>query len=256
MSRQYDFSNRVALITGANGGIGRASALAFAECGASVVVSSRGIDEGEQTVDLIRQARGTACFVRCDVSDAFQVESLISATIDRFGGIDFAFNNAGIEGTSFVPAADYTEESWDQVLDINLKGMWLCMKFQIPHLLKRRGAAIVNMASVGGLMGGNLGCAYHASKHGVVGLTKAAAIEYAPQGLRINAVAPATIRTAMAERMFLHDETIAKQVTAYQPMQRLGEPKEVADAVIWLCSEHASFTTGHTFPVDGGVMAQ
>ena len=178
--------------------------MAFAAQGAKVVVASRRIDEGQQTVQLIQAAGGNSIFVRTDVSQAEEVRALMARTVERFGGLDFAFNNAGIEGTAFVPVEQYSETTWDRFIDINLKGVFLSMKFQLPEISRRKGA-IVNMSSVAGLKGGRVGIAYHASKHGVVGMTKAAALEYAGKGVRINAVAPEVIRTPMAERGFFHE---------------------------------------------------
>jgi NAD(P)-dependent dehydrogenase (short-subunit alcohol dehydrogenase family) len=250
------FSGKVALITGGNAGIGRAAAVAFAREGAKIVVSARRVEEGEQTIHMIRESGGEAIFVQADVSKTIDIQTLLDTTIATFGRLDFAFNNAGIEGTPFIPLADYSEEAWDEVIGINLKGVWLSMKYQIPHLLKQKGSAIVNMSSVAGLVGGYVGAAYYASKHGVVGLTKAAALEYAEQGLRVNAVAPAVIRTPMTERWLLQDPAVAAKVTAKHPIGRIGKPEEVAAAVLWLCSDAASFTTGHVLPIDGGYLAQ
>jgi NAD(P)-dependent dehydrogenase (short-subunit alcohol dehydrogenase family) len=247
------FDGQVALVTGGSTGLGRAAALAFAREGAKVVVASRRVDESEETVRLIRAAQGEALFVKTDMKSAAQIEAMVSRAVEQFGRLDYAFNNAGIEGTPFVPVAAYSEETWDEVMAVNVKSVFLCMKHEIPHLLKTKGA-IVNMASVAGLAGGLIGSAYIASKHAVVGLTKAAAIEYAAQGIRINAVAPAVIRTAMADRAFLHDESLTTFVTGLHPMGRIGAPEEVAEAVVWLCSKAASFTTGHTLPVDGGFL--
>ena len=251
MSRQFE--GEVALITGGSSGIGRATALVFAREGAKVVVASRRAQESEETMRLIHAAGGEAIFVQTDMKKTAAIEAMVSRAVEHFGGLSYAFNNAGIEGTAFVPVAAYSEETWDEVLAVNLKSVFLCMKYEIPHILKAKGA-IVNMASVAGLAGGHIGSAYIASKHGVVGLTRAAAIEYANQSVRINAVAPAVIRTPMAERAFFHDEALGAMVTGLHPMGRVGTPEEVAEAVVWLCSKAASFTTGHVLPIDGGFL--
>lgn len=247
------FNGEVALITGGSSGIGRATALLFAEQGARVVVASRRAEESEETVRLIRAAGGDAVFVKTDVSQAEQVEALVGKAVAQYGGLHFAFNNAGIEGAPFVPTASYPEAMWDDVIDINLKGVFLSMKYELPHIVARKGV-IVNMASMAGLKGSRIGAAYVASKHAVVGMTKAAALEYADKGVRVNAVAPAVIHTPMAERAFFHDPAIEARVIAMHPLGRVGQPEEVAQAVIWLCSPAASFTTGHTLPIDGGAL--
>jgi NAD(P)-dependent dehydrogenase (short-subunit alcohol dehydrogenase family) len=249
------FAGKVALVTGGSSGLGKASALAFAREGAKVVVSARRAEEGEQTAHLIKEAGGEAIFVKADMAARPEIEALINTAVGTYGRLDFAVNNAGVEGTPFVLTADYSEDTWDQVININLKGVWLCMKYEIPHLLKQRGSAIVNMSSVAGLVGGPIGAAYHASKHGVVGLTKVAAIEYASQGLRVNAIAPAVIRTDMTERAGFLAPELEAQLVALHPLGRLGVPDEVAAAVVWLCSDAAAFITGHTLPIDGGFVA-
>lgn len=247
------FNGEVALVTGGSSGIGRAAAQAFAAQGARVVVASRRNEESAETVRLIQAAGGDAIYVKADVTRATDVEALVARTVRHYGALNIAVNNAGIEGPAFVPLADYAEADWDQLMDINLKGVFLCMKYQLPHILAAKGA-IVNMASIAGLVGGRMSAPYCASKHGVVGLTKAAALQYADQGIRINAVAPAVIDTPMAERAFLHDEALTARVNSMHPMGRVGTPREVADAVVWLCSKSASFVTGHTLPVDGGYL--
>jgi NAD(P)-dependent dehydrogenase (short-subunit alcohol dehydrogenase family) len=212
------FKDKVALVTGGSSGIGSATALAFAAHGARVVVAGRRADETAETARLIQAEGGSAISFRTDVSRSSEVEALVAHTVDHSGALNFAFNNAGIEGDAFVPLEKYAEATWDVVIDINLKGVFLCMKFELPHIIASKGA-IVNMASVAGLSGGRLGAAYFASKHGVVGLTKAAALEYADKGVRINAVAPAIIATPMAERAFFHDEALR---FPYGPSDRIA----------------------------------
>lgn len=244
------FEGKVALVTGGSSGIGRAVAVAFAAGGARVALGARRAAEGQETVRLVEQQGSEACFVQTDVSVPEQVQRLVETAVSRFGRLDCAVNNAGIEGTPFVPVTDYSIDVWDQVIDINLKGVFLSMKYEVPHLLKQKDAAIVNVSSVAGLIGGPGGSAYYASKHGVIGLTKAVAMEYAAQGLRVNAVCPGVIRTAMAERFFRGKEAI---VDSLHPMNRTGTPEEAAAAILWLCSPEASFITGQAIPVDGGV---
>jgi NAD(P)-dependent dehydrogenase (short-subunit alcohol dehydrogenase family) len=246
--------SKTALVTGGSSGIGRATALAFAQRGAKVVVAARRIEKGEETVELIRKAGGEGRFVRTDVSVREEVEELVDRCIEFYGGLDIACNNAGIEGTPYVPTVEYEDEVWDNVMAINLKGVWLCMKAQIRQMLRGGGGSIVNMASVAGLRGVRFGSAYCASKHGVIGLTKAAAREYAAEGIRVNAVCPAVIKTEMAERAFFGDKELTERANTMHPIGRLGEPEDVASAVVWLCSDSASFVTGHSLPVDGGVL--
>ncbi len=253
MTVSPSFNREVALVTGGGSGIGRATALCFAAQGARVVVADRSIESATETVRLIQAARGEAVPVQADVSQAGEVKAMVAHALRSYGALDFAVNNAGIEGDAFVPIADYPEATWDSVINVNLKGVFLCMKFEMPHIVAARGA-IVNMASVAGLSGGRLGAAYYASKHGVVGLTRAAAMEYADRGVRINAVAPGVIHTPMAERAFLQVAAVAARVDAMHPLGRMGTAQEVANAVVWLCSSQASFITGHTLPVDGGFL--
>jgi NAD(P)-dependent dehydrogenase (short-subunit alcohol dehydrogenase family) len=248
------FDGKVAIVTGGNSGIGRAAAMRFAERGARVVIAARRTDEGNETVAEIRAAGGDAIFVRTDVSQEAQVKAMVRKTVETYGGLDYAFNNAGVPGTGPESTlTDATGEAWDLVMNVNLKGVWLCMKYQIPEMLKRGGGAIVNDSSVAGLQGG-ANFAYVASKHGVVGLTKSAALIYAHQGLRINAVCPGYVRTPMVAP-FLKDPENSARVLAMEPIGRLGRPEEVAEAVVWLCSDDASFVTGIAMPVDGGLAA-
>jgi NAD(P)-dependent dehydrogenase (short-subunit alcohol dehydrogenase family) len=246
---------RVALVTGAAAGIGRAAAEAFARQGAKVVVSDVTAEAGEAVAAGIRGAGGEAEFVRCDVARPEEVEALVRRTAGLFGRLDCAFNNAGIEGVS-APTAECTEENWDRVIGTNLKGVWLCMRHEIPVMLRQGGGAIVNCASVAGLVGFRGIPAYTASKHGLIGLTRTAALEYATQGIRVNAVCPGVIRTAMVERFTHGDPQAEAGLVAAEPVGRMGTPEEVAAAVLWLCSDGASFVTGHALAVDGGMVAQ
>ncbi len=245
------FQDEVALVTGGGSGIGRAAAIAFAAHGARVVVAGRRSVDCAETVAMIEAAGGVGYSIPTDVTKSGDVQVLIECTIERFGRLDIAFNNAGIEGSTSLPLAAYPEEIWDQVIDTNLKGVFLCMKYQLPHIALTRGA-IVNMASVAGIVGGRFNAAYYASKHGVVGLTKAAAMEYAAVGVRINAVAPALIPTPMTQRTFLHDPELTEHLKARHPMKRFGTAEEVVSAVLWLCSKTSLFTTGHVLTIDGG----
>jgi NAD(P)-dependent dehydrogenase (short-subunit alcohol dehydrogenase family) len=249
-------AGKVALVTGGGSGIGRATALAFAREGATVVVADVAVAGAEETVQLIHKAGGAAMFVKTDVSQATEVEALIARAVSTYGRLDCAHNNAGIEGVE-ARTADYPEEDWDRVIAINLKGVWLCMKYELPQMQQQGSGAIVNTASIAGLVGAQRMPAYTASKHGVAGLTKAAALEYARAGIRVNAVCPGVIRTPMVERFFFSRHARAEsRLTAVEPIGRLGTPEEVAAAVVWLCSDAASFVTGHTMAVDGGLVAQ
>jgi NAD(P)-dependent dehydrogenase (short-subunit alcohol dehydrogenase family) len=247
---------KVALVTGGGSGIGRAAALAFAGEGASVVVVDVDAEQGHATVKAIEQAGGQAMFIRADVSQRADVEAMVLKAVEVYGKLDCAFNNAGIEGAVGLPVVDYPEDTWDRVIDINLKGVWLCMKYELAQMLKQGGGAIVNTASIAGLVGGTFGSAYYASKHGVVGLTKAAAIEYGNSAIRVNAVCPGVIRTEMADRLMKDNESIETAITALHPLGRLGTPQEVAETVVWLSSDQASFITGQALAVDGGYVSR
>ena len=247
---------KAALVTGAGSGIGRATALACAREGAKIVVADRVVEGGEETVSMIKSAGGEATFVPVNVTQAAEVKAMVAAAVSAYGRIDCAHNNAGIEGV-FATTADYPEEDWDRVMAVNLKGVWLCMKYEIPQMVQQGGGAIVNTASLAGLVGAKRMPAYVASKHGVAGLTKTAALEYAKSGIRVNAVCPGIIHTSMVDRMFLNRRPdLEDRLAAVEPMGRLGKPEEVAEAVVWLCSDAASFVTGHTMTVDGGIYAE
>lgn len=247
------FKNKVALVTGGSSGIGRATALAFARKGAKIVVADW--VENMETMDMIENLGGEALFVKCDVSNSADVKALIEKIIATFGRLDFAYNNAGIEGTS-APTQDCSEENWDKTIGINLKGIWLCMKHEIPVMLKKGKGVIVNCSSVAGLVGFQGLPAYVASKHGVIGLTKTAALECAKHGIRVNVVCPGVIQTPMIDRLTGKKKEAVEQFTGLEPIGRFGKPEEIANAVIWLCSDEASFVTGIEMPVDGGFVAQ
>ena len=248
--------DRVALVTGGGSGIGKAAALAFSKAGAAVVVSDVDTAGGEGTTAIIRDGGGRSIFVNADVSKSDEVRALVEETISQFGGLNWAFNNAGVTVTTRTSLIDLPEDDWDRLLDINLKGVFLCMKHEIPEMLRRGGGTIVNTASTAGLVGSRGLSSYVASKHGVAGLTKAAALEYAESGIRINAVCPGPIRTPMTEAVMANNPGAEERYSARAPMGRMGRPEEVAQAVVWLCSDSASFVTGHTMTVDGGLVAE
>jgi NAD(P)-dependent dehydrogenase (short-subunit alcohol dehydrogenase family) len=247
---------KVALVTGGGSGIGKATALAFAKAGAKVVVCDIDVNSGELTVQDIEAAGGHGIFIKADASKSQDVQAMIEKTVEAYGQLDCAFNNAGIEGSVGIPIAEADEEVWDRVININLKGVWLCMKYELAQMVKQGGGTIVNTASIAGLVGGSFGAAYHASKHGVVGLSKAAAIEYGNSGIRVNAVCPGVIYTPMAERLLKDNKDTESKVTSLHPLGRLGTPDEVAETVVWLCSDSSSFVTGQALAVDGGFVAQ
>lgn len=251
----YDFHDRVAVVTGAGSGIGLATAKAFAESGAAVVLAGHHEQSGRAAAAELTAAGHQALDVVCDVSDEDQVAALVERTVATFGRLDFAFNNAGI----MVPptdAADESAEQFDRVDAVNLRGVWACMKHELQRMREQGSGAIVNCSSLGGLVGNPGRAAYHASKHGVIGLTKSAALEYAPRGIRINAICPGTIETPMVAEMLAKEELDRDQAIANQPIARLGQAGEMAAAVLWLCSPGASFVIGVALPVDGGYTAQ
>ncbi|MFO8010697.1 MAG: SDR family oxidoreductase [Dehalococcoidia bacterium] len=247
---------KTALVTGAAAGIGRATALAFSVEGARVIVADVDSNDGEETVEMIKDRGGEAVFVPADVSRATDVEALINKAVEAYGRIDCAANNAGINGDVAL-TADCTEENWDRIVSIDLKGVWLCMKYEIPQMVKQGGGTIVNTSSMGGLVGfANGAPAYVAAKHGVIGLTKTAALEYAASGIRVNAVCPGIIHTTMIEGLLQSMPDVMASLSATTPMQRIGQPEEVASAIVWLCTGEASFVTGHALSIDGGFVAQ
>ncbi len=248
-----DFTSKVALVTGGGSGIGRASSLAFAALGARVVVSDIAPEGGEETVWIIREAGGEATFIRADVSQSSDVTALVDGAVERYGRLDCAHNNAGIAGASALPFSDYPDELFDNVLAVNLKGVWLCLKAEVRQMLAQGGGAIVNTASIAGLIGG-FGAAYTASKHGVIGLTKQVAVQHATAGIRVNAVCPGLIETAMTRPVYTPERW--EQAISMHPMHRDGTPEEIAQTVVWLCSDAASFVTGQALAVDGGYVAQ
>lgn len=246
---------KVALVTGGGSGIGRAAARLFAREGSKVVVTDVSSPGGTETVRMIEEAGGRAVFVLTDVSEAWQVEALVEKVLKTFGRIDCAFNNAGIE-QSLAPLADCPEDEWDRVIRTNLKGVWLSMKYEISRMIVQGGGAIVNTSSVAGLVGGPLNGAYVASKHAILGLTRAAALEYARAGIRINAVCPGMTRTPMIGMITGGDADVESMIVGLHPIGRAALPEEIAAAAVWLCSDEASFITGHALAVDGGFTAR
>src|SRR5579884_2220041 len=249
-----NMQGKVALVTGGGSGIGRAASIKFAKAGAKVVVADVVDDGGARTVELINDIGGQATFVHTDVTAGAQVQRMVQTAVDHYGGLDYAFNNAGIEGPA-KGIVDSTEEEWQRTIAVDLTGVWLCMKHEVPAMLKRGGGAIVNTCSTMGLVGVPSIAPYIAAKHGVAGLTKEAALEFAHSKIRVNSVCPGSIRTPMVERVMDSGAT-EKFLYAPHAIKRLGQPEEIAAAAVWLCSDAAAFVTGVLMPVDGGWVAQ
>ncbi len=256
MNMSGKFVGKVALVTGSASGIGRAAALAFAREGASVVAADVSEEGNHGTARLIEEQGGRALAIRCDVTRAEDVKTALARTIEAFGRLDFAFNNAGIEPRKAAPTAEYEEDEWNRIIDTNLRGVFLCMKHEIPLILKQGGGAIVNVSSGAGVIGIKGSPAYTAAKHGVIGLTRAAALDYAAQNIRINVVCPGYIDTPMMGRFTGGTPEGRAKVIAEEPVGRMGKPEEIAAAVIWLCSDAAAFMIGHAMVIDGGQTIQ
>jgi NAD(P)-dependent dehydrogenase (short-subunit alcohol dehydrogenase family) len=246
---------KIALVTGGGSGIGRATALKLAKEGAKLMIADYVPEGGERTVRMIEEAGGEASFVAADVSVTRQVEAMVAKSVETYGRIDCAFNNAGIEGR-MANTVECTEETWDRTIAINLKGVWLCMKYEIPQMLKQGGGTIVNTASIAGLVGFEGLPAYNASKGGVVQLTRTAALEFATKNIRVNCVCPGVIRTPMVERLLDNRSFTEEQLNAGEPMGRMGKPEEIAEGVLWLLSDASSFVTGHPLAIDGAWVAR
>jgi NAD(P)-dependent dehydrogenase (short-subunit alcohol dehydrogenase family) len=255
MNENGSYTGKVAFVTGAGNGIGRAAALAFAREGASVVVADVSEESNHETARMIEEIGGRALAVMCNVTRAEDVRGALDKTIEAFGRLDIAFNNAGVEQKK-AATAELEEVEWDRIVDINLRGVFLCMKYEIPLMLKQGGGAIVNTSSGAGIIGVKEGAAYVASKHGVIGLTKSAALEYASQNIRVNAVCPGYIDTPMMDRFTGGTSEGREKVIAEEPVGRMGQPEEIAAAVLWLCSDAAAFVVGHAMVVDGGQTVQ
>ena len=247
--------NKIALVTGGGSGLGRATVQALAREGAKVLVADLNLESAHETVTMVAETGGEASAFAMDVTVAAQVEAMVHTTVERYGRLDCAFNNAGIPGKVGTSVIDYEEEDWDRVIAVDLKGVWLGMKYEIKQMLKQGRGVVVNTASIAGLVGLVGSSPYVASKHGVVGLTKTAALEFAQQNIRVNAVCPGVFRTPLVEKVIAELPEREELYLSAQPIGRMGRPEELAEAVVWLCSDAASFVTGHAFPVDGGYVA-
>ena len=248
---EFSFKDKVALVTGAASGLGLATAKAFAESGAAVVLADWNENAVRSAAEELANKGHKTLAIQCDVADDAHVEAMVDQTVATFGRLDAAYNNAGVQNT-VAEAADATRDDFDRVISINLRGVWSCMKFELRQMLKQEGGAIVNCSSIGGLVGGPKRGTYQASKHGVLGLTKSAALDYAARGIRINAVCPGIIHTSMLDRMMATQADALNAMLNDVPIGRLGRPEEIASAVLWLCSDAASLMVGHALVVDGG----
>ncbi len=247
--------NKIALVTGGGSGLGRATVQALAREGAKVLVADLNLESAHETVTMVAETGGEASAFAMDVTVAAQVEAMVQMTVERYGRLDCAFNNAGIPGKVGTSVIDYEEEDWDRVIAVDLKGVWLGMKYELKQMLKQGRGVVVNTASIAGLVGSVGSSPYVASKHGVVGLTKTAALEFAQQNIRVNAVCPGVFRTPLVEKIIAELPEREELYLSAQPIGRMGRPEELAEAVVWLCSDAASFVTGHAFPIDGGYVA-
>jgi NAD(P)-dependent dehydrogenase (short-subunit alcohol dehydrogenase family) len=248
-------NQKVAIITGGSSGTGRATAVALAKEGVKVVVAARRAKEGEETVHLVKEAGSDGIFVKTDVANEDDVRSLVEKTVKTYNRLDYAFNNAGI-GETTTPLVEQKSNVFDQIMNVNVKGVWLCMKYEIPQMIRSGGGAIVNMSSGAGLMGFPQKSIYVASKHAVLGLTKSAALEYAKSGIRINAIAPGTVETETLKQAAGDNKQFLETLKSMHPIGRIGDPEEIANAVVWLLSDKASFVLGHTLLVDGGMVSR
>jgi NAD(P)-dependent dehydrogenase (short-subunit alcohol dehydrogenase family) len=246
---------KVAIVTGGSSGIGRATAVALAKQGVKIAIAARRAKEGEETVHLVKEGGSEGIFVKTDVANEDDVKSLVEKTTKTYGRLDYAFNNAGIEET-MTPLVDQTSDIFNQIMNVNVKGVWLGMKYEIPQIIRNGGGAIVNMSSGAGVIGIPQMPIYVASKHAVLGLTKSAALEYAKSGVRINAIAPGVVETEMVERVSEDNKQLAESLKSMTPIGRIGDPQEIANAVVWLLSDKASFVLGHTLLVDGGIVSR
>jgi NAD(P)-dependent dehydrogenase (short-subunit alcohol dehydrogenase family) len=249
------FAGKVALVTGGSSGIGQATAVAFAREGAKVVVGDLNVEGGEETIKLIQASGSDGLFVKTDVAREVDVKMLVETTVATYGRLDYACNNAGIEELP-SPLTEQTEDTFDKIINVNVKGVWLGMKYQIPQMLQNGGGAIVNISSAAGLVGFPGLPIYSASKHAVIGLTKCIALEYAKSGIRVNSICPGAIQTPMLTNVSKASPEIVEGAVQMHPLGRIGQPEEIADGVVWLCSDKAAFITGHTLVIDGGYVIQ